>query len=58
MANESKTTKSKREILDDDLNMLRDNAAIFCLKALMLAGHISETAMRAVVDLSNTVHHD
>lgn len=52
------TTKSKREQLDDDIDMLCDKADIFCLRALMLAGHVSETAMRAVVDLSNTVRHD
>lgn len=54
----TETTKSKREVLDNELDMLRDKAAIFCLKALMLAGHVSETAMRAVIDLSNTVRHD
>lgn len=45
----------KQNALDDRIEMLRPEAAIFCLKALMLAGHVSENVMSKALDLSDVV---
>jgi hypothetical protein len=46
--------KARKE-LEDRIDMLRPNAAAFVLKALLVAGHVSEHVMKLSLDLADTV---
>lgn len=44
--------------IHERIEMLRDKEAVFVLRALILAGHVSLNTMRAAMDLAGTVRHD
>lgn len=48
-------TPSAKQKLEDDISELSVARAGFCLRALMMAGHVSEATMLAAIDLSATV---
>jgi hypothetical protein len=50
--------KSARDDLDQRIGSLSDGKAKFCLRALMLAGHVSEHTMKAAIELAGTVRDD
>lgn len=49
----SKTTKSLEQEIHDQVETLDERRAKFCLRALMLADHVSPCTMRAAIDLAN-----
>lgn len=52
------TRRTNEQEVADKIDALLDHEAIFCLKALMLAGHVTPHAMRSVIALSSTVRRE
>lgn len=46
------------QALEDRIDILRPNAAAFVLKAMLVAGHVSEHVMKLTLDLADTIRGD
>lgn len=50
--------REKPKSVDQHIQELTEDRAIFCLRALMITGKVSEYTMMKVIELAESIQHD